>query len=96
MVTCGCRPRVTLIRYVERHILIYAWEFRPLQPTLRACLTVILIETGRKAAINSCYPSARDARELEDYLEAQLQRFAMVRINVDSYNVIVWVTSKFS
>jgi hypothetical protein len=59
-------------------------------------LTVTLTETQRKAAINSRYQSSRDARELEDWLDAQRQRFAMLGINVESYNAIVWVTSQYS
>jgi hypothetical protein len=58
-------------------------------------LTVTFTETPRKAAINSRYRSDRDARELEDMLEAQPQRLAMLGINTDSYNAIVWVTSQF-
>jgi hypothetical protein len=59
-------------------------------------LTVTLTETQRKAAINSRYQSSRDARELEDRLDAQPHRFAMLGINAESYNTIVWVTSQFS
>jgi hypothetical protein len=59
-------------------------------------LTVSLTETQRKAAINSMYQTYHDARELEDCLEAQPLRFAMLGINADPYNAIVWVTSKFS
>jgi hypothetical protein len=59
-------------------------------------LTVTLTKTQRKAAIYSSYKSGRDARELEDLLEAQPQRFAMLGINADSYNVVVWVTSQLS
>jgi hypothetical protein len=58
-------------------------------------LTTTLHETQRKAAINSPYHSDRDARELENWLEAQPQRFAVLGINADTYNVIVWVTSQF-
>jgi glyceraldehyde-3-phosphate dehydrogenase/erythrose-4-phosphate dehydrogenase len=58
-------------------------------------LTVTLTETQRKAAINSPFQSYREARELEDWLEAQSQRFAMLGISADSYNVVVWVTSQF-
>jgi hypothetical protein len=50
----------------------------------------------RRSVINSRYQSSRDPRELEDWLEAQPQRFAMLGINTDSYNVVVWVTSQFS
>jgi hypothetical protein len=59
-------------------------------------LSVTLNETKRKAAINFRYKSCRDPRELEDWLEAQLQRFVMLGINADSYNVVVWVTPQFS
>jgi hypothetical protein len=60
-------------------------------------LTVTLIETTqRKVTINSRYKSSRDARELEDWLEAQPQCFAMLWMNADSYDVVVWVTSHFS
>jgi hypothetical protein len=58
--------------------------------------TVTLIETQRKAAINARYKLGRDSRELEDWLEAQPRRFAMLGINAESYNVVMWVTSNFS
>jgi 8-oxo-dGTP pyrophosphatase MutT (NUDIX family) len=57
-----------------------------------AALTLILIETQRKAAISFRYQYGRDASELEEWLEAQPQRFAMLGIDADSYNV----TSQFS
>jgi hypothetical protein len=59
-------------------------------------LTVTFTEMQRKAAINSPYQFDRDARELEDRLEAQPQRFAMLGINDDSNNLVVWVMSQFS
>jgi ADP-ribose pyrophosphatase YjhB (NUDIX family) len=40
-----------------------------------AGLLVTLTETQRKAAINSPYQNGREANELEDWLEAQPQRF---------------------
>jgi hypothetical protein len=58
--------------------------------------TATLTETRRKATINYRYQSRRDARELEDLLEAQLERFATLGIYAHSYNVVVWVTSHFS
>jgi hypothetical protein len=58
-------------------------------------LTVTLTKTERKAANNSRYQSSRDAHEIEDYLEAHPQRFAMLGINADTCNVVVWVTSQF-
>jgi hypothetical protein len=42
-------------------------------------LHVTLTETQRKAAINSPLESGRDANELEDWLEAQPQRFSNAR-----------------
>jgi hypothetical protein len=57
-------------------------------------LTMTLTETQRKAAIYSRYQLGRDARELEDWLEAQPQRFAILGIDVDSYNIVMWVTSR--
>jgi hypothetical protein len=58
-------------------------------------MTVTLTEMQRKAAINSRYKSCRGARELEAWLEAQPQRFAMLGVNTDSYSSVVWVTSQF-
>jgi 8-oxo-dGTP pyrophosphatase MutT (NUDIX family) len=60
-----------------------------------AGLHVTLTETQRKAAINSPLQSARVANELEDWLEAQPQRFLMLGITGDSYDSIIWVTSQF-
>jgi hypothetical protein len=54
-------------------------------------LSATLIETQRKVTINSIYRTDRDACELEDSLEAQPQRFAMLGTNADSYNVVVCV-----
>ena len=61
-----------------------------------AGLHVTLTETQRKAAINSPLQSGRDANELEDWLEAQPQRFLMLGITADSYDSVIWVTSQFS
>jgi hypothetical protein len=57
---------------------------------------VTLTETQRKAAINSPYQSGGNARDLEDWLEAQPQRFLLLGITADSYDSVVWVTSQFS
>jgi hypothetical protein len=57
---------------------------------------VTLAETQRKAAINSPLQFGRDANELEDWLEAQPQRFLMLGITADSYDSVIWVTSQFS
>jgi hypothetical protein len=57
---------------------------------------VTLTETQRKAAINSPLESGPDANELEDWLEAQPQRFLMLGITADTYDSVIWVTSQFS
>jgi hypothetical protein len=59
-------------------------------------LHVTLTETQRKAAINSPLQSGSNARELEDWLEAQPQRFLLLGITADSYDSVIWVTSQFS
>jgi hypothetical protein len=56
-----------------------------------AGLPVTLPETQRKAAINSPKQSDRFPRELEDWLEAQPQRFVLLGINADSYDAVIWV-----
>jgi hypothetical protein len=61
-----------------------------------AGLPVTLTETQRKAAINSSFQSSNNARELEDWLEAQPQRFLLLGITADSYDSVIWVTSQFS
>jgi hypothetical protein len=55
-----------------------------------------LTETQRKAAINSPFQSGGNARDLEDWLEAQPQRFLLLGITADSYDSVIWVTSQFS
>jgi hypothetical protein len=59
-------------------------------------LPVTLTETQRKAAINSPYQYGGNARDLEDWLEAQRQRLLLLGITVDSYDLVIWVTSQFS
>jgi hypothetical protein len=61
-----------------------------------AGLHVTLTETQRKAAINSPFQSGNNARELEDWLEAQSQRFLLLGITADSYDSFIWVTAQFS
>jgi 8-oxo-dGTP pyrophosphatase MutT (NUDIX family) len=61
-----------------------------------AGLSVTLTETQRKAAINSPYQSGGNARDLEDLLEAQPQRFLLLGITADSNDSVIWVTSQFS
>jgi hypothetical protein len=59
-------------------------------------LPVTLTETQRKAAVNSPYQSCKNARELEDWLEAQPQRFLLLGTTANSYDSLKWVTSQFS
>jgi hypothetical protein len=61
-----------------------------------AGLPVTLTKTQRKAAINSPFQSRGNARELEDWLEAQPQRFLLLGITANSYDSVIWVTSQFS
>jgi hypothetical protein len=68
----------------------------PAPTTTFVGLPVTLTETQRKAAIDYKFQSGRELRELEDWLEAQPQRFAMLGVTADSYDAIIWVTSKFS
>jgi hypothetical protein len=57
---------------------------------------VTLTETQRKAAVNSPFQHGKNARELEEWLEAQPQRFLLLGITADSYDSVIWVTSQFS
>jgi hypothetical protein len=61
-----------------------------------AGLPVTLTETRRKASINSPFQSGENARNLEDWLEAQPQRFLLLGITADSYDSVIWITSQFS
>jgi hypothetical protein len=61
-----------------------------------AGLHVTLSETQREAAVNSPLQSGRFPRDLEDWLEAQPQRFLLLGITADSYDSVIWVTSQFS
>jgi hypothetical protein len=67
----------------------------PIPTTNLVGLHVTLTETQRKAAVNSPFQSRLDARDLEDRLEAQHQRFLLLGIAADSYDSVVWVTSQF-
>jgi ADP-ribose pyrophosphatase YjhB (NUDIX family) len=67
----------------------------PMPTTNLVGLPVTLMETQRKAAINSPYKSGENARDLEDWLEAQPQRFLLLGITADSYGSVIWVTSHF-
>jgi hypothetical protein len=68
----------------------------PAPTTIFAGMDVTLIETQPAVVINAPYQLGQDAHKLKDMLEMQPQRFAMLGINLDSYNVVVWVTSQFS
>jgi hypothetical protein len=61
-----------------------------------AALPVTLTETQRKDAINFPFQSGGNARELEDWLEAQPLRFLLLGITADLYDSVIWVTSHFS
>jgi 8-oxo-dGTP pyrophosphatase MutT (NUDIX family) len=52
-------------------------------------LPLTLTETQRKAAINSPFHYGGNARELEDWLEAQPQRFLLLGITADSYDSVI-------
>jgi hypothetical protein len=64
----------------------------PMPTSNLAGLPVTLTETQRKASVNSPFQSSADARDLEDWLEAQPRRFLLIGITADSYNSIIWVT----
>jgi ADP-ribose pyrophosphatase YjhB (NUDIX family) len=68
----------------------------PMPTSNFAGLHVTLTETQRKAAVCSPLQSGRFPRELEDWLEAQPQRFLLLGITVDSYDSVIWVASQFS
>jgi hypothetical protein len=60
-----------------------------------AYLHVTLTKTRRKAAVNSPLQFGRFPRDLEDWLEAQPQRFVLLGITADSFDSAIWVTSQF-
>jgi hypothetical protein len=68
----------------------------PAPTTNFTCLPITLTETQRKAAISSKFQSGREPRELEDWLEAQPQRFVLLGISDDSYDAVIWATTQFS
>jgi ADP-ribose pyrophosphatase YjhB (NUDIX family) len=68
----------------------------PMPTRNHAGLPVTLTETQRKAAINSPFQYGSNARDLEDWLEAQPQRFLLLGITADSYDSVIWATSQFS
>jgi hypothetical protein len=59
-------------------------------------LSITLTETKRKVSINSPFQSGLNPNELEEWLEAQPQRFVLLGITGDSYDAVIWVTSQFS
>jgi hypothetical protein len=68
----------------------------PMPTTNLAGLHVTLAETQRKATTNSPFLYGENARNLEDWLDAQPQRFLLLGITADSYDSVIWVTSQFS
>jgi hypothetical protein len=92
---CGCLSEAILIVCVVETPTDLRMGV-PAPTTNFVGLIVTLTETQCKAAINSRYQYSRDARPVEDWLEALSHRFVILRINTDSYNVVVWVTSHFS
>jgi hypothetical protein len=60
-----------------------------------AGLPATLTETQRKATIKSPFQSGENPRNLEDWLEAQTQRFLLLGITAYSYDSVIWVTSQF-
>jgi hypothetical protein len=68
----------------------------PMPTTYSAGLPMTLSDTQRKAAVNSPLQSGKNARELEDWLEAQPQRFLLLGITANSYDSLIWATSHSS
>jgi ADP-ribose pyrophosphatase YjhB (NUDIX family) len=68
----------------------------PIPTTNLVGLHVTLTETQRKAAVSSPCKYGAYARDLEDWLEAQPQRFLLLGITADAYDSVTWVTSQFS
>jgi hypothetical protein len=95
-------PRLTFVDYCPVWLLIHGYinqlcgqtptDLRmgvPFPTTNFACLPVTFTETQRKAAINSPMQSSPFPRELEDWLEAQPQRFVLLGITADSYDAVI-------
>jgi ADP-ribose pyrophosphatase YjhB (NUDIX family) len=61
----------------------------PIPTTNFASLLVTLTETQRKAAVNSPYQFGEDANVLDDWLEAQPQRFLLLGITADSCDSVI-------
>jgi ADP-ribose pyrophosphatase YjhB (NUDIX family) len=59
-------------------------------------LPVTLTENQPKTAIDSKFQYIREPREVEDWLEAQPQRFVLIGISADFYDALIWVSSQFS
>jgi hypothetical protein len=68
----------------------------PMPTTNLVGLPVTLTETRRKVAVNSPFQSGKAPREMEDWREAQPQRFLLLGITADSYDSVIWITSEFS
>jgi hypothetical protein len=87
MVMSGFFFVATSISRVGRLRLIYD-QFR--RPTLLVC-PLPLLRLSTRPLQSRPFP-----RELEDWLEAQPQRFVLLGITVDSYDAVIWVTSQLS
>jgi ADP-ribose pyrophosphatase YjhB (NUDIX family) len=68
----------------------------PIPTTNLVGLLVTLTETKRKATANLPFQYGADARDLEDWFEAQPRRFLLLGITADSYDSVIWFTSQFS
>jgi hypothetical protein len=95
LVMYECLSVATSIRYVDKPRLIYAWEPHFRQLTL-VVYTLPLLRLSERQRFYSKFMYGRDLRELEDWLEAQPQRFVLLGITNDSYDAVIWVTSQFS
>jgi glyceraldehyde-3-phosphate dehydrogenase/erythrose-4-phosphate dehydrogenase len=60
----------------------------PTHTTNVAGMSVTMIETQQKAAISAPYQHGQELRKLAGWLEMSPQRFVILGINPDSYNVV--------
>jgi hypothetical protein len=57
-------------------------------------LIVSLTENKHKTAIHVSLQDGNNPRDLEEWLEFQPQRFFILGLDPDTYNVVIWVTSQ--
>jgi hypothetical protein len=67
----------------------------PMPTTDLADLLVTLTGTQRKAAVNSPFQSGKDPRELENWLEAQPQRFFCSELRLTLTTQLIWLLHSF-